>query len=386
MTLNAPSRTQSATPEPAATLLPAPAERLRILDLLRFIAVAAVMMYHFTGVPTTVSWGRQARQVFPELASAAYFGQYGYELFFMISGFVILMAAHGRGVGEFAISRIARLYPAYWFAVSLALVLYLVTGVKSGTTGDLGVVRSYLPNMTMLQAGVGVPHIEIVYWALWVTLHFYVLVALLVWSGRLTYARCVVFMGGWLLLSVFALEGDMRFLDMALIATWSPYFVAGMAFYLIYRYGPNPVPWLIVFFCYGLGVHFTLKRIKPPLDWPGVDEKAVPLLLAAFFLVMALVATRRLRWPNGRLLTALGALTYPLYLVHETVSRPLINSLFPYYSRWAVLAVAIATSIAAAYLIHKLVEGPAQKLLRRRLKTALAQISAGGGRGPDPNR
>ncbi|MEW2355396.1 acyltransferase [Spirillospora sp. NPDC029432] len=371
MTLNAPSRTARELP---ASLPPAAPARLRVLDLLRFIAAAAVMLHHFTGVPTTVSWGREAKEVFPELAPVTHYGQYGVELFFMISGFVILMSVQGRGVGEFAISRVSRLYPAYWFAVTLALVIYLATGFESLATGDLGVVRAYLPNMTMLQAGAGVPHIEVIYWTLWVELHFYALIALLIWSGGLTYARCVIFMSGWLLLSVFALEGDVRFLDMALIAAWSPYFIAGMAFYLIYRYGSNPVPWLIVLFSYALGVHFTLKRVKPPLNWPEVDEKAIPLIIAAFFVLMALVATGRLRRPGSRFLTVLGALTYPLYLIHETVSRPLISSLFPYYSRWLVLAVAIATTLSAAYLIHKLVETPSQKLLKRRLTTSLERI------------
>jgi peptidoglycan/LPS O-acetylase OafA/YrhL len=44
--------------------------------------------------------------------------------------------------------------------------------------------------------------------------------------------------------------------------------------------------------------------------------------------------------------------------------------------RWEVLAVLIAGALVAAYLIHVLIERPAQRLLRPRLKAALARIRA----------
>jgi hypothetical protein len=45
--------------------------------------------------------------------------------------------------------------------------------------------------------------------------------------------------------------------------------------------------------------------------------------------------------------------------------------------RWEVLAVLIASALVIACLIHVLVERPAQRLLRPRLKAALARIRAG---------
>jgi peptidoglycan/LPS O-acetylase OafA/YrhL len=45
----------------------------------------------------------------------------GVELFFIISGFVILMSLEKvKSLGEFALHRAARLYPAYWFSVAIA--------------------------------------------------------------------------------------------------------------------------------------------------------------------------------------------------------------------------------------------------------------------------
>lgn len=43
----------------------------------------------------------------------------------MVSGFVICMSAWGRSVGDFAVSRVSRLFPAYWAAVAFTtLVLF----------------------------------------------------------------------------------------------------------------------------------------------------------------------------------------------------------------------------------------------------------------------
>uniref|UniRef100_A0AAU2VA93 Integral membrane protein n=1 Tax=Streptomyces sp. NBC_00003 TaxID=2903608 RepID=A0AAU2VA93_9ACTN len=36
-------------------------------------------------------------------------------IFFLISGFVICMSCWGKPLGDFFVSRVVRLYPAYWF-------------------------------------------------------------------------------------------------------------------------------------------------------------------------------------------------------------------------------------------------------------------------------
>jgi peptidoglycan/LPS O-acetylase OafA/YrhL len=92
---------------------------------------------------------------------------------------------------------------------------------------------------------------------------------------------------------------------------------------------------------------------------------------------MALVATHRLSWLRWRGFTVLGMLTYPLYLVHQTISRTFVPRLLPHMGRWEVLAVLIASALVIACLIHVLVERPAQRLLRPRLKAALTRIRAG---------
>ncbi|MGI5166804.1 acyltransferase family protein [Spirillospora sp. CA-253888] len=349
--------------------------RLAALDLLRFVAAGAVMMFHFTAT-TKGDWGVPHRELFPGMEWAV-FGQYGVDLFFVISGFVILMSVWGRRPGDFAVSRVSRLMPAYWFSVVLALVVFLATGIgpNEGGKSAVSMVERFLPNLTMMQNGAEVPPMEGLYWTLWVELHFYALISLLVWRG-VTYARCMGFMTAWLLLGLFAQEAGFKILQSLLMPEWAPYFIAGMAFYLIYTYGSNIMLWLMVGACWALSTHFAVKHVNRDIFWPGVHEAVVPVVITMIFAAMALVATHRLARVNWRGCTWLGALTYPLYLVHLTVTRPVIEWLRPSLDQWTILGIMIAVALLSAYLIQRLVEKPGQRWLNRQLKQALAQIRA----------
>ncbi|MGH3377767.1 MAG: acyltransferase family protein [Actinoallomurus sp.] len=358
--------------------------RLRELDLLRFVAAAVVMLHHYTGVPAPEWPGGSARRIFPELAPVTRYGFLGVELFFLISGFVILMSAWGRRPGDFIASRFTRLFPAYWVGVSLSLAAYLAfnSWVPFGPGSD-GPLKRFLPNLTMLQEGVGSQRMEIIYWTLYVELHFYVLIALFCCWG-ITYGRCVGFMTGWLLFSVFALEANAGFVKVVLLWRYVPFFVAGMGFFLIYRYGSNLIVWLLIAASWALGCYYDVKYNLPDLVAPHSSLYIIPAVVTVIFGVMALVATHRLSWLRWRLFTVLGLVTYPLYLVHQTISRTFVPRLLPHMNRWEVLAVLMTSALLSAYLIHVLIERPAQRLLRPRLREALTAIRAGGATPPEP--
>ncbi|GAA4234893.1 acyltransferase [Actinomadura meridiana] len=343
--------------------------RLRELDLLRFVAAFLVVLHHYVG--RISGWGVPNHHHMPGIAQIAHFGNLGVDLFFLISGFVILMSAWGRGVGDFAVSRTVRIFPCYWFGAAIALAGYALVGETPMQSHSP--LRPFLPNLTMLQTGIGMPNMEVVYWTLWVELHFYVLIAMLVWRG-ITYERCVAFMAIWLLLGLFAQESNFTVLTTALMPPWTPYFVAGMAFYLIHRFGPNLLMWLIVSGCWALAVPYRVGTVNPELAWPQVWDAVITGGVTFAFLIMAMVATHQFDMVRWRGFTLLGALTYPLYLVHETVGRLLDEALGPWLDRWTLLVVSFAAALAAAYLVHRFVEEPAQRWLRPRMKTALVRL------------
>jgi peptidoglycan/LPS O-acetylase OafA/YrhL len=339
--------------------------RLRALDLLRFFAAAAVLAYHFTGFGGGGPWPQAAREVFPGVGAVTGFGYLGVDLFFMISGFVILMSAWGRGTGEFAVSRIVRLLPAYWISVLLGAVIFAVFGFGNGRPGAV------IPNLTMLQGGLGVRNVDPVYWTLWVELHFYVLMAVLAAVG-VTYRNCVIFMAGWLFIGLYADEADNKLLQVLFLPTWNCYFISGMALFLIYRFGPNLLLWGFVAVGWLMALRWGIWRAGD-IFREGTDGPAV-VLITGIFAVMILVAVGRLDWLRWRGLTVLGALTYPLYLVHHQLSFPILDAIYPRLNRWVALAVVTAASLAVAFAIYRFVERPAQASLRPRLRAALDRI------------
>ncbi|MFD0682898.1 acyltransferase family protein [Actinomadura fibrosa] len=341
--------------------------RLRELDLLRFLAALAVMLYHFTGFGGPGAWPDPSREVFPELAGVTRYGYLGVDLFFMISGFVILMSAWGRGPGEFAISRVVRLMPAYWASVLLGAVVYAAFRQGNGVPGLV------VPNLTMMQGGLGIRNVDAVYWTLWVEMHFYVLAAVLAGIG-ITYRSCLIFMAAWLFGGVFADEAGSKILQVMLVPTWSPYFIAGMALFMIHRFGPTLLLWGYVAISYLLALHWGAWRADTAFK--GSDELVVSAAVTVIFAVMILVATGRLsriRWSG---LTVLGALTYPLYLVHSQLALPVLDAVYPGLNRWAALAVVTAASLLGAYALHRLIERPAAKRLKAGLVASLEPMRA----------
>ena len=340
-------------------------DRLREIDLLRFLAAMGVVVYHLAGFKGRGPWPEPSLEMFPALGEVTRYGYLGVDLFFMISGFVILMSVWGRGPGEFGISRVTRLMPAYWAAVLLGLAIWAVFRLGKGDP-DL-----VLPNLSMLQGGLGLDNVDAVFWTLWIELHFYVLIGVLAAIG-VTYRNCLVFMACWTLGSVFADEAGSRFLQTMLMPTWSCYFVAGMALYLMYRFGPNLLLWGFVGVSWILAVHWGVWRTGRAFT--TANGKVVAVAVTLLFVVMILVATGRLRWLNWRGLTVLGALTYPLYLTHSQVALPLLKHAYPALDKWAALALAIAVSLAVAYAMYRLIERPGQSWMRAKLRASLAAV------------
>ena len=65
--------------------------------------------------------------------------------------------------------------------------------------------------------------------------------------------------------------------------------------------------------------------------------------------------------------TTLGALTYPLYLLHEDIGWTVIDHVHGLLPDWAVVAVLTAGFLGAAWLVHRFVERPLSGWLKREL-------------------
>ena len=155
-----------------------PNTRVFELDVLRFSAAVAVVLYHLTYRKIG------SQHLFEQIDTVTRFGYLGVNLFFMISGFVILWSAVGRTPAQFAISRFSRLYPIFWVAISITLY---ALWVFQGQALDL---YRIFANMTMVAGYLNKEYIDGVYWTLQVELKFYVLVFILITLKQINQNFC----------------------------------------------------------------------------------------------------------------------------------------------------------------------------------------------------
>ncbi|MEU6535143.1 acyltransferase [Streptomyces sp. NPDC047000] len=348
---------------------PRAADRLRTLDGLRLLAALMVCLYHFAGKNGEIgaSWHQSPSQVFPTLSRAATYGCLGVQFFFVISGFVICMSSWGRSLGDFFRSRVARLYPAYWAALLIVGAASLLLPVV------VHPLRSdeFLLNFTMLQQPMGSPRVLGVCWTLWVEMRFYVLFALFViWRG-VTYRRVVIFCILWTLAGPLARVAGLPITDEVVMRDHAPYFIGGLALYLIHRHGSDLLLWGIVGMSFLLGQRYSVTAL-----WhPGMqgdfhrDPHVIQAIVFLSFASVAVVALGWTRWANWRWLTIAGALTYPFYLIHEHLGWFAIRVLHRGFGLGAypTLALSVTGLLALAWLMHRFVEKPFGPRLKRAL-------------------
>jgi peptidoglycan/LPS O-acetylase OafA/YrhL len=351
---------------------PAPAKvRFKLLDGLRLLAAAAVIAYHYLGFQHS-RWGMPVDEKFQFLSGVAAYGGLGVQLFFIISGFVILMSAWGRTIPQFVASRVSRLYPAYWVSV-LASVLLLAV-ITRGTIKELS-PGQVLVNLTMMQSGFGVPRVEGVYWTLWVELVFYVMVGFLI-SLNPTRGKITAFIVLWPIAAVVLHRTGPDFLNSILSPEYAPLFAGGMALYLVHAYGHTLVNWLLVLFNAALAAHQTSAGFfQKMIEDTGQDlsTAACVTIILLMFAVVALVTVSPLKGWGPGWLTYAGALTYPVYLMHENWGWWIISWANPVFGKWIALLLALAFTFGVAALIERLVERPVRPRLSKAVLRGLQQ-------------
>jgi peptidoglycan/LPS O-acetylase OafA/YrhL len=231
----------------------------------------------------------------------------------------------------------------------------------------------------MFQESLKLPDVDGVYWTLATELHFYAIFALVVWRG-VNYRRVMWFCSIW-----GALGAAFLFLHAGPGIVYefvSPqfcwYFIAGTCFYLIYREGFRWLPAALATICLGFGVHSAWQmqviHTRDDTQYP-VPMWPVGVLIVAFWLVMALVASRRVDGVQWAWLTVAGAMTHPLYLIHEFIGWEIISKL------QLVLGLVIVM-LAAAWALNRWVDRPGSRLVRRYLTALLFWKAAAPATGP----
>ncbi len=345
--------------------------RFAELDGLRGIAALAVVISHFTGAFNShYPHEPKAAFDFPE-------GAFGVQLFFMISGFVILMSVtRVRRARDFVISRFSRLYPTYWASLILAVILMRSTDFPAAHVTPENIAL----NTTMVQRWFLVPNIVEVYWTLAIEMQFYfIMFGLLVLSrcrvtNKMVYILATVWtIVSWVVaLSVFpytrGIDPQLVYTPVKVIlnvtlAEYGPLFLAGMLFYLA-RNNRTLFPWALASSFSAVAIAFLLHDVKYGL--------CVSVVVALFAVTVYRDETRLLR---TKPVAWLGKVSYSLYLVHSILGYVVIRYGMEYFGRNGAMVVALVLSLVVSAIFYQLFEVRASGALRRVLSKTLSKTA-----------
>ncbi|HEY3558939.1 MAG TPA: acyltransferase [Kribbella sp.] len=336
--------------------------RLHEIDLLRILAAVSVMAYHYL---FSAYAGGLSGLRFPHVDVVARYGYLGVDLFFTISGFVVLLSAWNRSPRSFLISRAVRLYPAYWIAVTLTTLVSV--GLSQGRFGVT--LPQYLANLTMFNSLPNIENVDVVYWTLWAELRFYAMILVLTWIG-ITVRRVTILCWVWLAATVVFQAGLLpHATDLVLNTQFSHYFVAGMALCLIHRYGVTPGRLAIVAVALGNAVYRGIGFAdRVGLRYHTDIHRAVVIaVIVAFFAIMLAVALKLTHRLGRPWFAVLGALTYPLYLIHAHIGFIIFERLGDNVNHVLLVAATMLLMVGVAAALHYGVEQPLAPRLKRLL-------------------
>ena len=333
--------------------------RLLHIQSLRGLAALLVLLSHLVQVE-----GRTVSA--PILPDSLTFGMMGVDLFFVISGFIMVFVTRdwtrpGRQ-GEFLFARAARIYPLYWIVSLAVLAVWLVRPdlVFSSSPNE-----PQLLNSVLLTPAYAYPLLE-VGWTLVYEMGFYLVFALLLClPGRLrpwglAAWGALVALGlalGWQHINAvsFHLINPLTFEFLA---------GAGVALAFLRWKGSRALGWAL--FAAGLG-SLVVWLVIGDAGFEDGGARVIRFALPSASLVLGAALLDRHGVGAPRALVALGDWSYSLYLTH-LLSLVLLSKgfraagldvpgLFP--------AAAIAFAVLVSALSYRLVEAPLHAGARR---------------------
>jgi peptidoglycan/LPS O-acetylase OafA/YrhL len=347
-------------------------DRLEALDLLRVIAVLAVLLYHYTFRGAAADGLTDVS--LPGLVFLSKYGSLGVQLFFVISGFVIAYSAEGRTPADFAIARVSRIYPAFLFCMTVTFLVALAIGAPRFEV----TVTQWFANLLIVSPFLKQPFMDGAYWSIVNEITFYgwVFVLMAVGLFRRELASIILV---WVAISI-ANETALQsgFLRRLFVTDQSGFFCAGLVLYEIYcgKRGRDIMLMLTLAALTAVNQAF----IGAALDQAHYQVEFSNVVLAGISLasIGAVALAMHVRLPRAwsGIVLALGGMTYPMYLLHQHVGYMLLNRFAAEISPGLLVMLAMLTVLTASFLVWRIFERPAQRWLKAVLRRGLSSLGA----------
>lgn len=329
------------------------------VQVLRAIAAFLVIFVHLARLAELAGLPKDSTE----------FGNSGVDLFFIISGLIMVVTTTERRLtsSQFLRHRIARIVPFYWAITLAVFALALVApALLQSTRADLFELLKSLFFIPYQRFDGQMRPLVFVGWTLNYEMMFYVIFAL----GMLVPWRLFGLMITLTILGLAALAGQILAPRSPLVLFYTNpimlEFGAGMVLGVLLTRNLLPTwraPALII------GAVAFAMMLAGPLLWPPLD-RSIMFGIPAFFVVgAALVAERAgLAW-KARWVQLLGAASYAIYLTHFFLTQ-LIVKIADHVGQSAVTsglltAAALILVVLVGVMVHWNVELPLTLIARR---------------------
>lgn len=314
--------------------------RFDLVQVLRALAALAVVLYHSAGAtlkyspfpaPSYQLWGS--------------YGNFGVDLFFVISGFVIFHTTRDMSAAQFASKRIKRIVPIYWLLTLLAFALAATIGL-SGRGADFGHLASSLGFVSFTQWNMPLLYVG---WSLEYEMYFYAVVTIALLATRNPWPAAVSFLCGMVAVGHLFSDKALSFLAHPIMLEFVAGILIAQAFHR--RIGRIEL------------TAFALAVAAAVLFRPAFD--VLPLVVASGLVVAAVFLNR----PAPRWLTRLGDASYSIYLVQVftvPVVAKVMRAAWPAHHPELLVVAAAAATLAAGMLSFVLLEKPIGRMLQGR--------------------
>jgi exopolysaccharide production protein ExoZ len=314
------------------------------VQTLRGVAAVMVVVFH---LPSALGF---------DLHLPILFG--GVDLFFVISGFVMVMSTMDKRSDAlgFVKGRLLRVVPMYWIVTALLLLVWTFGGLRHANWGEIVQSLLFVPyydtteKLTQPLLAVG--------WTLNLELAFYAVFAATMWLPMLAQIGTItaLFCGAVAVRVIFdpAEESVLFFYTTPMLLEFVMGMAVGAALPLVRKI---PVPIALI-----AGAVAAASAIYAGVsaDLPRSLALGVP---AAVLLAVAVVAEPVFRLPAFRDIRRLGDASYSLYLIHPIVllvAAPVLRQL-PWYAAGVIL---LGLCWATALLSFAYLERPLLRTLR----------------------
>jgi len=336
--------------------------RIQYLDGYRGIAILLVIMFHaYSRWPELVPYGDD----FGEFPLFRY-GYLGVQLFFLISGFFILMTLERCDTCyRFLYRRWLRLFPAMLIC---SIVIYATAGIFVERPNGQPAFKDLIPGLSFIDpyiwlkvTGMQLSSLEGAFWSLYVEVKFYIIAAILyflIGSIRLVYALFLCFMT-WFSVEYLVHTDSMKLTSMLRSVTnilsfkYFGWFAAGAAYYLYVK--TNIRKWFV------FGVVFSL--ISAFIESEFRVKHFIAATLVSLVFAASILSTYLQSIISNRFFLYFGLVSYPLYLLHENMmisATVMLNDYTDVVPAYLFPVIAITLISTLSYFISQYIE-PAVK-------------------------